>query len=377
MLYYLFVALRLLSTLLPLPLLTLLYALRIKRRPRPSWSSPQCALLDFNRRVAGLVDIAGMRWEVRDPSAEPSPRELRETSFERVDGLSREELVGVLRDDNVGPTNAVGCFVWERRRNDSVEQLAEGFVGIYAHGGLYLYFSAHDSSATSAIPRYLMKVAVEYRLLPAPFPAALQDVAAVFVRLIQLVVPADRIILIGDSTGGNIMLALARWIRDEGLLRQPAGVLLLSATDPLNSQLPAYSFRTSFKSFKPHPHPKDYLTDHPPAYRHNVQSFLGAHRPHSFLRHPYISPSATPVPDESFKSFPPVFVQYGDAERLEEEIDQLVAAVRQVEASVEVEKTVDGVHDLLILLFWDSGVKKKIYKRIEEWLRELKSSGQG
>jgi hypothetical protein len=37
-----------------------------------------------------------------------------------------------------------------------------------------------------------------------------------------------KIILIGDSAGGNLVLALARWIRDEGLLPPPDGMLLLS-----------------------------------------------------------------------------------------------------------------------------------------------------
>ncbi len=42
-----------------------------------------------------------------------------------------------------------------------------------------------------------------------------------------------RIILIGDSAGGNLVLALARWIRDEGVLPQPDGLLLLSPScDP-------------------------------------------------------------------------------------------------------------------------------------------------
>jgi hypothetical protein len=41
------------------------------------------------------------------------------------------------------------------------------------------------------------------------------------------------IILIGDSAGGNLVLALARWIRDEGVLPQPDGMLLLSPScDP-------------------------------------------------------------------------------------------------------------------------------------------------
>jgi alpha/beta hydrolase fold len=42
-----------------------------------------------------------------------------------------------------------------------------------------------------------------------------------------------RIILIGDSAGGNLVLALARWIRDEGVLPSPDGMLLLSPScDP-------------------------------------------------------------------------------------------------------------------------------------------------
>ena len=42
-----------------------------------------------------------------------------------------------------------------------------------------------------------------------------------------------RIILIGDSAGGNLVLALARWVRDEGVLPVPDGMLLLSPScDP-------------------------------------------------------------------------------------------------------------------------------------------------
>lgn len=42
-----------------------------------------------------------------------------------------------------------------------------------------------------------------------------------------------RVILIGDSAGGNLVLALARWIRDEGVLPLPDGMILLSPScDP-------------------------------------------------------------------------------------------------------------------------------------------------
>lgn len=42
-----------------------------------------------------------------------------------------------------------------------------------------------------------------------------------------------RIVLIGDSAGGNVVLALSRWIRDESVLPAPDGMLLLSPScDP-------------------------------------------------------------------------------------------------------------------------------------------------
>ena len=37
-----------------------------------------------------------------------------------------------------------------------------------------------------------------------------------------------KVILVGDSSGGNLVLALARWIRDEGHLSVVDGLLLLS-----------------------------------------------------------------------------------------------------------------------------------------------------
>lgn len=41
-----------------------------------------------------------------------------------------------------------------------------------------------------------------------------------------------KIILIGDSSGGNLALALARWIRDEQQLPMPDGLLLFSVSSP-------------------------------------------------------------------------------------------------------------------------------------------------
>lgn len=71
--------------------------------------------------------------------------------------------------------------------------------------------------------------AVEYRLLPNPFPAALQDAATVYCDLVlRKGIEPERIVIIGDSAGGNVALALARWIREEQRIGRAGGMILLS-----------------------------------------------------------------------------------------------------------------------------------------------------
>ncbi|KAI0052157.1 alpha/beta-hydrolase [Auriscalpium vulgare] len=96
-----------------------------------------------------------------------------------------------------------------------------------------------------------------------------------------------RIILIGDSAGGNLVLALARWIRDEGVLPPPDGMLLLSPScDPSHTlpQVPA--------SRRPRPHAStDYLLDTPEPRALMQRAFLGSH-PIEMVYSPYVSPAS-------------------------------------------------------------------------------------
>lgn len=75
---------------------------------------------------------------------------------------------------------------------------------------------------------------VEYRLLQhAPFPAVVMDAAAVYAHVVEqygIKQSKCKLILIGDSSGGNLVLSLARWLRDEGHLPLPHGLLLLSVS---------------------------------------------------------------------------------------------------------------------------------------------------
>ena len=93
-------------------------------------------------------------------------------------------------------------------------------VLLYVHGGGYVSCSAATHRpVTAALARLggYRVFAAEYRTAPeAPFPAALEDVLAVYRWLSTDGAPGARIAVAGDSAGGGLALALAVHARDAG-----------------------------------------------------------------------------------------------------------------------------------------------------------------
>ncbi|KAF9011969.1 Alpha/Beta hydrolase protein [Cyathus striatus] len=290
---------RLFTTLFLVPLWITYYSIAPRsHRPRASWNLRQIINVNFTRRIFKVTEVAG------------------ETRFEWCPPLPDDMRTGIVKDAESGgplvPFTQVGCYVWPKemptvvkktrtdiKNTESVEQLmAEAqrvdlenggsgepeipLVGIFMHGGGYCHMSAHESSGTSRIPRGLIKnkfltevYSVEYRLLQvAPFPAVLQDAAAVYAHVVNTYNVLQRkckIILIGDSSGGNLVLALARWLRDEGHLPLPAGLLLLSPSCDTSHDLPE-----TLSSYIPRPNAhSDYLVDNPEPRALLQRTFLG------------------------------------------------------------------------------------------------------
>ncbi len=90
-------------------------------------------------------------------------------------------------------------------------------VMLYLHGGGFVLggLESHDDVCAEISDRAkIAVVGVEYRLAPEhPFPAALDDAWAV---LNYLGARHDRIVIGGDSAGGNLSAAIAIRARDEG-----------------------------------------------------------------------------------------------------------------------------------------------------------------
>lgn len=96
----------------------------------------------------------------------------------------------------------------------------EAGVVVYLHGGGFerrkpelINLLAHQVSRATGRP----VLAVHYRLAPAdPYPAALEDVLAVHRSLLEQGVPAERIVVLGESSGATLALSALLALKEGG-----------------------------------------------------------------------------------------------------------------------------------------------------------------
>jgi epsilon-lactone hydrolase len=149
------------------------------------------------------------------------PVHLREMAA-RVDALGQREPDVQIEPVTAGTAPALWVDVKRARRDRVV---------LYLHGGAFIAETPRFHGALlaricrEARARGLM---LSYRLAPEhPYPAALDDSMAAYRWLLGQGIDANRIIVAGDSAGGNLTLALLLRARDEGL-PLPAGAVALS-----------------------------------------------------------------------------------------------------------------------------------------------------
>jgi monoterpene epsilon-lactone hydrolase len=102
---------------------------------------------------------------------------------------------------------------------------------LYFHGGAYALGSAALSAGlASELARRsgARAVSVDFALAPEhPYPAALHDAVAAYQALLDDGIPANNIVLAGESSGGGLALATTLTIMSTGLPR-PAAIYVVS-----------------------------------------------------------------------------------------------------------------------------------------------------
>ena len=113
----------------------------------------------------------------------------------------------------------------------------------YIHGGGFVVGSVKTRRAfTGYVASKLgcKVLAAEYRLAPeAPFPAAPKDCFAVYQELLKKYAP-NKVVILGESAGGNLVLATLLQIKEAGL-PQPAAAVCIAPCVQFDERFPSYT----------------------------------------------------------------------------------------------------------------------------------------
>ena len=187
---------------------------------------------------------------------------------------------------------------------------------LYLHGGawcLHLPHAYRKFVAALSAGTGLRVLLVDYRLAPEHrYPASTDDCFAVYRALLEQMGTGDRLVVAGDSAGGNLTLLTLMRARDAGLPMPCCAVALSPATD---LALTAASFR--------------YNVDADPMFSSNTGDLLpDTYCPGQDRAAPSISPLFG-----NWSGLPPLYFVAGSTEMLLD--DSVRAQDRAVQAGVE------------------------------------------
>ena len=205
-----------------------------------------------------------------------------------------------------------------------------GYVLMYLHGGGYKLGSVRshrDLMARLSQSARCRVLGVGYRLAPEHrFPAPVTDALAAYDWLLGQGVPATRIAFAGDSAGGGLAAAVLLALRERGLAR-PAAAVLLSAWTDLTAGGASYTTRAAADPI--HQRPMILAT---------ARHYLGEHGDPK-------DPLASPL-FGNLEGLPPLLLQVGDRETGLDDSTRFADKARAAGVAVQIE-----IYDHMIHVF--------------------------
>ena len=213
----------------------------------------------------------------------------------------------------------------------------ENRVVLQLHGGGYVLplddghrnFGMKLGILANAFQTYF----VDYRIAPEnTFPAALEDAFDAYQLLLTRNIPAENIIIFGDSAGGNLALALSLYLKEKNL-PQPKCLILISPWATMQNNLPSRKYNAE----------KDLILGKGTALYDAVKK--PAYAKGYSLKNPMLSPLYADL-----KNLPPMLIQAGGYELF---LDESAALAKKAEAdNVKVTFTIypEMSHDFALLL---------------------------
>ncbi|KAK0461179.1 Alpha/Beta hydrolase protein [Desarmillaria tabescens] len=353
-------------------------------RPRPTWPLKRVLFLRLFRHFMYITSQTGPIYV--------TPNHLAITPGVGIEGVwippankfMTKSLKSMADVSKVLPTRIPGY--WVHRKGSNIEFGSSPTAGekvvLSFHGGAYIRYSAHPDDPTATIAKGLLKnvasvqrlFCVEYRLSKTSagaFPAALLDALAAYVYLVNDIgfLPTD-IIIEGDSAGGNLALALTRYLVEsqnnaEGLPvpPPPSALVLFSPWADIGTShftLGSIAAKNSMTDYIGGMAESDYAR----------KMFCGQNGKDAISVNPYMSPaSIDPRMKVDFKGFPRTFIVAGGAEVLLGVIRTLKERmVRDLgENKMGYYEAAEGIHDYVAFTEWEPE-RRETYKAVAEWL---------
>jgi acetyl esterase/lipase len=202
-----------------------------------------------------------------------------------------------------------------------------GGLILYLHGGGYVYGSltSHRGLVGEvAKATGLDVIQLDYRLAPeCPFPSALEDAASAVKELYGSGIAPERLVLMGDSAGGGLVLATLLALRDAGS-PMPGRAVCISPWTDLTCSGESYRTRSEL----------DPMIDRKLASR-LAATYAGTAR----LDHPRLSPLFADL-----AGLPPILIQVGAREVLHSDALEFAARARAAGSPVTLEEWPEMIH---------------------------------
>ncbi len=210
------------------------------------------------------------------------------------------------------------------------EESRRNIILLYLHGGGYAVGSAktHKSLvAKIAQTAHIRSLSVSYRLAPEhPFPAALDDAIDAYVWLLNEGYEPQNIVFGGDSAGGGLTIATLLHLKREELPMPAAGICLSPWTDLSG---------TSYSAMNKDPLDPMLKSSELTTWGQNYAGQLP-------INHPSVSPLY--ATDQQLAELPPLLIQVGTNEILEDDSINFAKKANQAGAKVTLDVWKDMFH---------------------------------
>ncbi|KAI3324019.1 alpha/beta hydrolase fold-3 domain-containing protein [Xylariaceae sp. AK1471] len=302
-------------------------------RPQATWDAKQTLMTRLAYRFLEATARVGITEKL---TLEPGKEGVR---FQPIRPSLQDVYKGPLASETTKPAVVGGTWY------PAVPKTTFKAIFLYFHGGGFVQGDGREATCGLSAKRLLEKggadavFALQYRLSAYngvnPFPAALQDALSSYLYLLhELRIPASQIVLVGDSAGGNLSIALLYYLHKFGAtinVPTPKCAVLLSPwIVPFKYAQDGNPRRDS-----------DYVPD---AFGYWGANTYAGSWPNA-RSDPYITQLGHP-----FSTSVPLFVSTGSAELLYDDILLWVDKMQEIEGNVvKVYHEEGAVHDTFLV----------------------------